>query len=363
MEIRVTARPHLLLETVELMFAYVNEVPPQKLVRGGDYCLTVEAAQEIMEVACAGISRDDPAMQYYFGRYVLSREPERVTCIARNLAYNIMNISEGNISAAFEYLRDYRRRQIAQNFRIAAIGENGLTSVEPENDHMTSMEADIARLNVSPEYARKLLEQFSAYDEALARLEALVAPVAEKLASLLAPWEEQAEPLARAWSEHLQQPGAVRTFLKRLGYKKDAVATVIDVQLRYLQPVNSNGNGNGSTNGEGRFFLHVGVGVPIEHAKTDGIAHWEVEALRLLGSVNRLRILQVLLDRPMSARELAKELDLNLGSVFRDVTSLHEVRLIFMEAKDGRRLYRTDGDVLRIIAGHIAELNRHQLLC
>ena len=55
MEILVTEKPHILLETVELLYAYVNEAAPETLTAQGEYCLPVEAVREMMEVVCGGI--------------------------------------------------------------------------------------------------------------------------------------------------------------------------------------------------------------------------------------------------------------------------------------------------------------------
>ena len=39
MEVWVTGQPHLLYETVELLFAYVNRIPAVELTQEGPYCL------------------------------------------------------------------------------------------------------------------------------------------------------------------------------------------------------------------------------------------------------------------------------------------------------------------------------------
>ena len=45
-----------------------------------------------------GVSRDDPAVRYYFGRHIISEEPQRATLHGPgNLAYNTMTPSKGNM--------------------------------------------------------------------------------------------------------------------------------------------------------------------------------------------------------------------------------------------------------------------------
>ena len=38
-------------------------IPAGSLTQEGEYCLTEEAVQQMMDVACAGVSREDPVVQ------------------------------------------------------------------------------------------------------------------------------------------------------------------------------------------------------------------------------------------------------------------------------------------------------------
>lgn len=40
MEVWVSAKPYMLYEAVELLYAYVNEIPAGSLTQEGEYCLT-----------------------------------------------------------------------------------------------------------------------------------------------------------------------------------------------------------------------------------------------------------------------------------------------------------------------------------
>ena len=47
----MTAQPHMLYETVELLYAYVNGIPARMLTQSGPYCLPVDAVQNMLEVS------------------------------------------------------------------------------------------------------------------------------------------------------------------------------------------------------------------------------------------------------------------------------------------------------------------------
>lgn len=356
-EIKVSAKPHLLLETIELLYAYVNRIPVEELATRGEYSPPQEAVQKIMDVACADISRDDPAMQYYFGRYTPPEE-NWSTCMARSLACNGLEISRGTVAEDCQFLREDNREHMKVNWRITGLRQYGLSFLESDNSSFISAAEDIAKLQLAPEYTQKLLEQFSDYDHSIACLEELVTPVAEKLTVLLEPWVERTWELARAWQNYLEQPGAGERFLQRCGCRDNVVLERIHMQLRYFLPV----EGFGMRSLDNTYCcVHMAVSTPLEGLQQASIRPWEVEALRLLGNTNRLRILQTLLDTPMSAREVAQELQMNLGGVCRDINNLYEVGLLYIESDKHRRRYRTNGERLQLLAHHIAALNQFKL--
>ena len=49
MEVWVTGQPHLLYETVELLYAYVNRIPAVELTQEGPYCLPEAAIQHVQK--------------------------------------------------------------------------------------------------------------------------------------------------------------------------------------------------------------------------------------------------------------------------------------------------------------------------
>jgi len=355
----VTAQPHMLYETVELLYAYVNGIPARMLTQSGPYCLPVDAVQNMLEVACADVPRDDPAVQYYFGKYLLSQEPERATCIARNLTYNVMEVSTGTIAGDCEQLRRSRQKQLCNQERCTAIDEYRLLYMEKGDGGFVPLAQDIAKLGLGAEYSQMLLEQFSGFDGAIARLEAMLMPVSGKLEPLLQPWVEQAQPLAAVWQDYYQQPDFAEKWRKRVRCsEEERPLEAIRVQLRYLHP--KAGPGSLSA-GEQTAFLHTGVAVPVERQETESFESWEFQALRLLGSESRMRMLRAMLDKPMSARGLVQMLDLHLGVVGRDIGNLFNAKLLTVEVVNGRGRYRTNKESLAILAKHLNQLEKFEL--
>lgn len=316
------------------------------------------AIQQMLDVACAGISQDDPEIQYDFGKYILSEDPERATCVARNLVYNSMEPSGGDLAADCARLCQARQRQRRNRERMVDIDEYRLIYLEPADSEFVPLAQEIAKLGLGPEYAQKLLEQFSGFVEAMDQLKTILTPVAEKLRPLLAPWAHLAEPLARSWESYFLQPDAEAQWRKRVRYTEETPLTSMRVQLRYLRPKSALGAVDGE---DGNAFCHIGVAVQVEKTESTNFEPWEFQALRLLGSEARMRMLWAMLDRPMSARELSQQLELHLGGVCRDISSLFHSRLLTTEQVNGRNRYRTNKESLSILAKHLTQMKKFQL--
>lgn len=352
MEIVVTAQPHILLETLELLYAYVNNVSPEFLTYPGAYCIPVYAVQDIMSKACKDVPTNSSALQYYFSKRVFYEDPEQTTCIARNLCYNNSTVSTCPIDEAFNNLRRLWRFKVRHNWSLTGIDQFNLSFGSPRGDQYIPIANDLAELGVSAEYSSVLLEQLAGYEAAIDRLEELITPVARRLEPLLLPWAKQAEPLAQSWRDYYGVPDGELRLRQKIAYKTEEQVRSLHVQLRYFRPK----SGPGNTWDKSNIYLHTGVAIPVESHSQDGFASWEFQALRLLGSEARMQILQTLLNQAMSSRELAKELNMHLGVVTRDVSSLHEARLLTVEVSSRYRRYRTNTQTLQILTRHLSDL-------
>lgn len=359
MEILVTAKPHMLLETVELMYAYMNHTPPEQLAGDGPYSLPVSAVQEMLDVACDGLSREDEMLQFFFDRYILSDEPRRDTCIARNLVYNLGYVGQNSISADCERLRRVWTKDICNHNSIVAVGDYCLHWVAETEGPVVPVVEGLDSLAVDASYIRKLHALFADYDRSVARLEALITPVAEKLQPLLKPWAQRAQVLAETRQAKLQNRAYWKKLMGAIQINFEEDVRTCWIQNRYLQPQVGPGNLYLVTN---EVFIHMGVEVEQkreqELACRQTIQHWELEALRLLGSDSRLKMLRVMLEKPLSTRELAQTLDMNLGTVARDIRSMYDARLLTVETENNRVFYRTNVETMELLGKHIAQLEK-----
>ena len=64
MNILACREPCLLLEAAELVYALVNDIPPENMTLPGEYYLPVEAVEAIRAEACRGLSPEDSRLQF-----------------------------------------------------------------------------------------------------------------------------------------------------------------------------------------------------------------------------------------------------------------------------------------------------------
>lgn len=358
MEITVTAKPHMLLETLELLYACINHHTPEDLTCPGAYCLPVESIQEMMDMVYLHCDCNDPTLRHYFTQHQFFTDPEQTTCLARHLLYKNSAVSHGPIQADFDALRQLWEHQTARHWHLTGINKYHLSfglSQDTQNEPLTR---GTTRLGVKSAYGKILLEQLDNWSNALDLLEGIISPLAQKLQPLFLPWAEQAEALAQVWREYYAQPDGEDKLCRRLQFKDTDSLSALEIQLRYLRPKEGPGN-SWVQQGDHRIFLHIGVAVPVEHRAKTGFDAGDFHALRLLGSESRMQMLRVMLDKPMSSRELAKAMNLHLGVVTRDISSLHQVGLLTLEITDRHRRYRTNMQTLQDLIRRLSELKQY----
>ena len=105
-----------------------------------------------------------------------------------------------------------------------------------------------------------------------------------------------------------------------------------------------------------RFHMGVSLRPSMERPSVpEQPEEWELTAMRLMASSARAEMLRLMADVYMSAQELAQRLNLNSGSVFRDLNSLYNARLLLSQTIDGRNYYRTNLPEIRQITEHMMD--------
>lgn len=339
MDVTIYQEPCWLLEAAELVYGLVNQLPAEQLTAQGPYCIPSDEVVRIQAAACAGLSPQDPVLEFYFHGVPLEGEQIRKSSLGCCLLYSSMELSCSNIDDMARALSQSWHSRRRSQYRISGIDSFSIGLEQSEHDCFL-LSQEIAELPVPQNYRMQLLEVLLAFDEHLTRVVELLRPVAEALPALMEPWIQGAAALATIWREFFENNSAEDFLLKRARVKREKLQSV-ELALRYISPLPSPGKFKEST---GTIQFHMGVAVlPEPNTSQPTVPEdWEFAALRLAANPDRARMLRLMVDRPMTLLELSEMLGLNRGSVFRDLNGLVNARLLLNESIDGRNCYRTN---------------------
>ena len=195
----------------------------------------------------------------------------------------------------------------------------------------------------------RLLEVLSAFDLHLDRLLEILSPMAQALPGLLEPWTSQIPQLTEHWQRAVRENSPDSFFLSRVRLSDTRIERM-ELAFRFFSPVCSPGRYDNQLRST-RFHMGVYIDPAGEQPESQTIPNEvELEALRLIANPARIQMLRLMRDEPMSGHELAQALDLNSGTVSRDLNSLNNARLLLVGSSTGARFkYRTNLAAIRQI--------------
>lgn len=352
MQITVYEKPCLILEAAELVYAVVNRIPATRLTEKSPYCIPVDAVRQILQDVCRDLDAEDPELRFFFGGFPLGEDKnkeDRLACVARCM----IGVPEPIGCYSVEEARAVMRQSIfAKGCRvhILGIGVGGISAVDVEQ--YTNLGQEFGKMPIPDDYRIRLVEAFSAYNRHADRLCDILTPIAERLKPALEPWVRNAAPLMEQWRQVLFTDQGQKMLLKRCNVIPEELDR-IQIGLRYFSPA----KGHGNYDVDGRTIqLHVGVAVAPSRTKDpedNRLAENEYATLRLLANPDRLAMLRAMTKKAMSTQELAQELGLNAGSVFRDLNNLYNAGVLNLDVAAGRNYYTTNLQWIDRLTSHL----------
>lgn len=354
MQINIYPQPCLLLEAEELLFCYVNKIPAHKLSGDSQYCIPTSEIEIMLKKACAILSdADDEKLIFYFQQHFISGNSSTPTCLARLLTFSFSDWScSGADDAAQSILTNWNR--ISQNpFTFTDIS-SFLLSVAPwTDDKNPPFAGGLNKLHIPMQLKEKLLDTFTDFSSHISALTELLKPVADYLSQALSPWVEQAKPLLSAWDNRMHTLSPAEFILQTFHSSTQCDIPELEGTFIYLAPGWIQA---GIDPEHGGLKMLIGVNVSVPNPDSNQLAQWEYHALRLLGSPIRMKMLLAMREKPMTSREMAKSLDLHLGSVSRDVKNMQEAHLLNIHFDDYHRSYGINYEALRTLGNHLLAL-------
>lgn len=351
MNFSVYERPCLLLETAELVYALVNQLPPEEFTRERPCCIPAPEASKIQAQVCQGIDPSDEELQFYFKGVPIENRVGRTSCLACALLYIHPPIEYYELDDALEFLRSNWFRD-KRPYAVEGISGFSLTLMEAEQ--YTNLSREISKLPVPQSYQAQLIEVFSGYDWHVERVCNILRPLVGRLKPLLEPWVAAAAPRRREWERFWSTPEANEFLQNRINVSSENVEE-LKVTMRYFSPQLGTGDFSVDT---GVMRIHIGLAVSLHDSAPEArkeMEDWEYSALRNLTRRECAEIFRALRKKPKCIQDLAQELSLNPGTVFRNVNSMYSAGLVNLELMGGRNYYRANTDRLEAVTAHLVQ--------
>lgn len=360
MEVFVTNQPYMLYETVELLRVFVNRTDPEELTMEGEFCLAPQEVKELMASACETIDPEDQWVRHFFQEFPILDDSNQKTCLASCIAYSSFNVrmQESVLDQQLAFVVDQWNLIRRGGYHINAVNRFGIGIDSAPSKGPVRLAEELKRLPLTPDFYLLLHEAFSDLEFSTAQLLRVIRPVAERLSSLLRPYVRRAAVLAERWSHFFQDRKMLYEFLKnRTGAVEEDSIDRVYLVLRYLHSRYAVGTNSPE---EHVFGFHVGVGVKLTltssyQEKTAASLDREAAAFKLLGDKGRRDIIRLLGKKAMTMQEVANQLEINSGTVFRNINSLYNAELLIRENHGGRFLYRAKLSYIQAIFDHMME--------
>lgn len=371
MKVTIKASPSILKETVEMVSRFVNgqtidssrrefflkfdsQIADTERVYIERVFDTLEA---VMEEGTQDLNPRDNRMCCYFKEYQTEGNQQRV-CLAKVLLYSFY---EGEGMSFREGLDECRRRHRAfsrdnyAHYRIIDIDPGGLNWTENGCDAPVPLHRQLDGFELSTGDKWELYRSLRDYDEALAELERMLTPVAERMEELLERHRETLEQTADYWRAYFRDHSFQDFKTDMLGVQREQEP---EGELERVVWFWWMGFGQihcyQSTRREA---LNIGVLVRRNNMpKSMGYVQSNVQnILKLLGDKRKFDLLRRMTGRRCYGLELANEMGLTTGTISKHLNSLFSSGLLTVQRVNNRVYYQTDEAAVRRFLEQLAQ--------
>ncbi|MBQ7870523.1 MAG: winged helix-turn-helix transcriptional regulator [Oscillospiraceae bacterium] len=358
----IIREPFMLLETVWMLYRFVNKISFQQDLSEHRYVTRTpihEAAarrmfrlQEIADEVCAELDPEDPVLRRFFSNQEVDTEDRVDTCLAALMTFPLTAMGEPEFHKNAEEIRATWKRLQAEGAWIHPESGNLLQfSTEPE-DH-GDLFRQIRALNLPAEFRMELYDALRNFDQVFDELLALIEPLARRLekcyrrdAWLLA------EPL-EYWQAAFAELPPAEFLIHFLTLDEDLSAMlregdwVVGLSLMLGKNLVWHSKAGSPISPEKNYAY---IGCAIDTSKQRGRREERLEQisaiLKILGDKKRLEVLQRLSRESSYCYELAERMQVDYGNLSRTLATLHGYGFLRQKRGPSRTYYETDLDAI-----------------
>lgn len=354
-EYEVIRRPFLLLETVNLLYSFVNgesylEMMHQRKKRSDSVMEETVTSrflllQQIMNQVCQGLDPEEPWLQKYFC-WVIAEDGQHKRCLARTMISTFSAFGSPDYDGHLQELCREWELTVSRGMWICGCSEAGLVYTKQPGcpgDLFTQIYA----LKLPAEFQMKLYDTMRRFPEAVVELGEKMRPIALRLESALQRAQPVLEEVVDYWLNSSITP--LEFLDNTLGH--EAVRGAGQRLRLAVSLMCSNVVIHAMAEETGRDYSLMCIGccvttASIPQRESDVIENLSA-ALKSISDTKRLEILRRLVKKPLYGLELAEIMDTDPGNLSRSLAALYNHGFLRQERRNMRTYYQTDRDGLQ----------------
>ncbi|MBQ7870694.1 MAG: winged helix-turn-helix transcriptional regulator [Oscillospiraceae bacterium] len=349
--------PFMLLETVAMIYKYVNKISfladnnRQRFFMDSATFAARESKmkrlQEIMEDVCRDLDAEDPDLLRYFAGGGTDQDQ---MCIAQLMTYAFCTLREPGFSDNVREICQLWHTLQQQGYWIKSEEKTDCTFMfTKEPGCPGDLYKQIKALSFPCEFRMEIYDVFRDFERSMWEMAGLIEPLARRLEEIYRAENWMFEEAENYWDETFRSKSprdfvaafANESLVRQMSDTTTVGISLMDSHLLMLEVATS-------PLGQGRNILYVGSAIPSNGLPRNRGGNLENvgNMLKCIGDKKRLEILQRLNREPQFGGELAESMGMDPGHTSRILTQMHAYGFL-QEEKDRLRLYyRPDREVI-----------------
>lgn len=352
MGFKIVRGPFILLETVEMLYKFVNGIsfrfllsqrkPADDTGEGSVLMRRIEQLQEIMEETCQGVDRNDPDLRRYFGN-ANADAVDVGPCLARALTYSFCPLSKPGFQESVDEIRGVWKRMQEGGVWLRSY-DAAMLNFSCDEGSPGDLFEQIRALKLPGDYRVELYAALRDFDNSLQELAELIRPVARRLEETICKADWILDDMEAYWRQSPVTPLEFAT--KDMGpdsILKVGENTVVAIALMNCNMIVCN-MAKAPSNFAGHNYVFMGCGITTASLFRERDLTLELVSatLKVISDKKRLEILRRLSKERSYGMELAESMGMNQGNISRSLALLHSCGFIHQKRETLRTYYQAD---------------------
>lgn len=355
---QIIRQPFMLLETVNMLYKYVNGITFPSLLEvwkkaasDPKYAPMVrrfEKLQQIMDQVCADVDVHDPEMQRFFAH--VECDGGDTTCLAMLMTASFLTLEKpGFRDQVEEICRNWRQLQ-ERNYWLDPCSA-GMLLFRNGSEHPGELIYQIQRLNYPAEFRLELCGVLTRFEAHMHRLAELLEPFAQRLERIYAQESWMLEEIWAFWEKLFPEFTPLDMVLK-VTRETELGEDCAQTTWFAFSLMNTNSVVVVTTDSAGYDLDHnclfVGGAITPDFYSNRTARNLDEfsTVLKYISDRKRLEILRLLSKNRSYGHSLAEATGIHPGNISRNLAMLHQYGFLKQEKEPWRTYYETDQEAL-----------------